>query len=107
MKWNVFDPECPTRALLDRIGDKWSVLVVCALHDGPLRFGKLKRAIGGPAPKVLTAVLRSLECDEIVTRSVYTASPLRVEYDLTRLGQSLFSRQLASCAGGPIKTWQR
>jgi len=59
-KWNVFDPECPTRTLLDRIGDKWTVLIVSALFDGPLYFGKLKRAVGGVAPKVLTSVLRSL-----------------------------------------------
>jgi DNA-binding HxlR family transcriptional regulator len=89
MKWNVFDPTCPTRALLDRIGDKWTVLIVCALGDGPLRFGELKRAIGGPAPKVLTAVLRSLEGDGMVTRTVYATSPVRVEYALTPLGRSL------------------
>ena len=89
MAWNVFDPECPTRTLLDRIGDKWTVLVVSALCDGPLHFGELKRAIGGAAPKVLTAVLRSLERDGILTRRVYTASPLRVAYDLTPLGHSL------------------
>jgi DNA-binding HxlR family transcriptional regulator len=90
MKWNVFDPACPTRALLDRIGDKWTVLVVSGLSDGPLRFGELKRAIGGPAPKVLTAVLRSLERDGVVDRHVYATSPLRVEYELTVLGRSLF-----------------
>lgn len=89
MQWNVFDPACPTRSLLDRIGDKWTVLIVCALRDGPLRFGEVKRAIGGPAPKVLTAVLRSLERDGMLTRRVYTASPLRVDYELTPLGRSL------------------
>jgi DNA-binding HxlR family transcriptional regulator len=89
MRYNVFDPACPTRALLDRIGDKWTVLVVCALRGGPLRFGELRRAVGGAAPKVMTAVLRSLERDGMVSRRVYTASPLRVEYDLTPLGRSL------------------
>ena len=91
MAWNVFDPNCPTRALLNRIGDKWTVLVVSALSDGPLHFGELKRAIGGVAPKVLTSVLRSLERDGIITRRVYTASPIRVEYDLTALGSSLLT----------------
>lgn len=99
MKWNVFDPACPTRALLDRIGDKWTVLVVSALCDGPLRFGQLKRAIGEPAPKVLTAVLRSLERDGLVTRHVFVVSPLRVEYDLTTLGQSLLA------AVGHLRQW--
>ncbi len=89
MAWNVFDPECPTRGLLDRIGDKWTVLVVAALEAGPLHFGQLKRAIGGAAPKVLTSALRSLERDGLLTRRVYTESPLRVEYALTPLGRSL------------------
>jgi DNA-binding HxlR family transcriptional regulator len=102
MAWNVFDPQCPTRTLLDRIGDKWTVLVVSALHEGPLHFGALKRAVGGVAPKVLTSVLRSLERDGILTRRVYTASPLRVEYALTPLGQSLYSAvdQLRAWAEG-------
>ncbi len=91
MKFNVFDPTCPTRGLLDRIGDKWTVLIVSALSDGPLRFGEVKRAIGGTAPKVLTSVLRSLEHDGLVSRHVHTASPLRVEYDLTGLGRSLLT----------------
>lgn len=91
MKWNVFDPACPTRSLLDRIGDKWTVLVVSALGGGPLYFGELRRAVGGIAPKVMTAVLRSLERDGMVSRRVYTASPLRVEYDLTPLGRSLLA----------------
>lgn len=99
MRWNVFDPACPTRALLDRIGDKWTVLIVSALCDGPLRFGELKRAVGGPAPKVLTAVLRSLEHDGMLSRRVYTASPLRVEYDLTALGRSLLT------AVGHLRVW--
>ena len=89
MKWNAYDPACPSRQLLDRIGDKWSVLVVGALAAGPHRFGELRRAVGGCAPKVLTAVLRSLERDGLVVRRVHTASPLRVEYRLTALGASL------------------
>ena len=90
MKWNVFDPNCPTRQLLDRIADKWTALVICALmEDGPTRFGALRRRIGNVAPKVLTDVVRSLERDGIVARRVYTDSPLRVEYSLTPLGRSL------------------
>ena len=89
-RWNVFDPACPTRQLLDRIADKWTVLVICALHDdGPTRFGALRRRLGGVAPKVLTSVVRSLERDGLVTRTVHTGSPLRVDYRLTDLGASL------------------
>jgi DNA-binding HxlR family transcriptional regulator len=91
MKWNVFDAACPTRQLLDRIADKWTVLVICALmEDGPTRFGALRRRIGNVAPKVITEVLRSLERDGVITRRVYTDSPLRVEYSVTALGRSLY-----------------
>lgn len=99
MKFDVFNPSCPTRKLLDRIGDKWTVLIILALASGPLRFGELKRSIGGPASKVLTAVLRSLEADGLIVRKVFTPSPLRVEYKLTELGQSLFS------AVGHMRQW--
>ena len=88
--WNVFDPGCPTRQLLDRIADKWTVLVICALmDDGPTRFGILRRRLGGVAPKVLTVVLRSMERDGLVIRTVHTGSPLQVDYRLTDLGESL------------------
>lgn len=89
MEWNTFDPACPTRQLLDRVGDKWTVLVISALSEGPTRFGQLRRKVGGVAPKVLTSVLRSLERDGFVQRRVYVSSPLRVEYSLTPLGRSL------------------
>lgn len=89
MAWNTFDPACPTRQLLDRVGDKWTVLVIATLEERATRFGELRRTVGGVAPKVLTAVLRSLERDGFVRRQVYTASPLRVEYSLTPLGRSL------------------
>ncbi|MEO8030802.1 MAG: helix-turn-helix domain-containing protein [Gemmatimonadota bacterium] len=89
MKWNTFDPNCPTRQLLDRVGDKWTVLVLAVLARQPTRFGELRRSVGGVAPKVLTSVLRSLERDGFVRRQVYPASPLRVEYSLTPLGRSL------------------
>lgn len=89
MPWNAFDPNCPTRQLLDRVGDKWTVLVLAVLARGPTRFGELRRAVGGVAAKVLTSVLRSLERDGFVRREVYPSSPLRVEYSLTPLGRSL------------------
>jgi DNA-binding HxlR family transcriptional regulator len=99
MKWNVYDPACPTRQLLDRIADKWTVLVIGALSGGPLRFGELRRRVGGAAPKVITSVLRSLERDGVIRRRVYTASPLRVEYRLTPLGRSLVA------AVGELSRW--
>lgn len=86
---NAFDPNCPTRQLLDRIADKWTVLVVSAIGDGAPRFGELRRAVGGISQKVLTSVLRSLERDGLVRRSVLATGPLRVEYRLTPLGHSL------------------
>lgn len=89
MRFNVFDPNCPTRDLLDRIADKWTVLVVSALGDRPHRFGELRRAVGGISPKVLTEVLRSLERDGLVERQVLPTRPVQVQYSLTRLGASL------------------
>jgi DNA-binding HxlR family transcriptional regulator len=75
--------------VLDRVGDKWTVLVVSALSDGTLRFSELRARVGGVAPKVLTQTLRALERDGILTRKVYAEVPPRVEYSLTRLGRSL------------------
>jgi DNA-binding HxlR family transcriptional regulator len=91
MKGNAFDPNCPTRLVLDRIGDKWSVLVVLSLSDGPRRFTQLRDMIGGITPKVLTQTLRTMERDGLVTRTVFAEVPPRVEYALTPLGLSLQS----------------
>ncbi|NNG38781.1 helix-turn-helix transcriptional regulator [Flexivirga sp. ID2601S] len=84
-----FDPECPTRVLLDRVGDKWTVLVVSALADGPMRFTQLRDRIGGVSGKVLTATLRALARDGLVIRTAYPSVPPHVEYELTELGRSL------------------
>ena len=86
---NVFDPNCPSRVVLDRIADKWTGLVVLGLSDGRLRFGELRDRIGGVTPKVLTETLRNLERDGLVTRTVYAEVPPRVEYALTPTGRSL------------------
>ena len=75
--------------VLSRIGDKWSVLVVMQLADGPRRFSELKRAIGGISQRMLTLTLRGLERDGMVTRTVFPTVPPRVDYSLTALGQSL------------------
>jgi len=82
--------ECrPISELLARIGDKWSVLVVGLLGDGPLRFSALRRRIDGISQKMLTATLRSLERDGFVTRTVFPTTPPQVEYELTDLGRDL------------------
>ncbi|ANA99667.1 marR family transcriptional regulator [Mycolicibacterium phlei] len=86
---NLFDPDCPTRIVLDRIGDKWTVLVVAILSDGPLRFTVLRDRIGGVTGKVLTSTLRSMLRDGMVKRTAYATVPPKVEYELTELGLSL------------------
>src|SRR5690349_18988336 len=78
---------CPCRGVLDLLADKWSALALGALGDGPLRFGEVKRRLDGISPKVLTAVLRRLEENGLVDRTIYPAVPLHVEYALTDLGR--------------------
>ena len=75
--------------VLDRVGDKWSVLVVTILGDGPKRFNELRRAIASISQRMLTLTLRGLERDGLVTRTVFAAVPPRVDYALTELGRSL------------------
>lgn len=86
---DAFDPNCPTRVVLDWVGGKWTVLIVEVLGDGPLRFNEIRQAVGGITPKVLTSTLRSLESDGLVARKAYAEVPPRVEYSLTEVGQSL------------------
>jgi DNA-binding HxlR family transcriptional regulator len=87
--WNPYLRDCPSRRLLNRIGDRWTVLIVGALDDGPRRFGEIAVAVDGVSQKMLTQTLRSLERDGFVTRTVYAVVPPRVEYELTELGRSL------------------
>lgn len=75
--------------VLSRIGDKWTILVVKLLGDGPLRFNELRRRIGGISQRMLTLTLRALERDGFLTRTVFPTVPPRVDYDLTPLGRSL------------------
>ncbi len=89
MKWDVYNEHCPTRIVLDRIADKWTVLVVGALEHRTKRFGQLRREIGGVSQKMLTQTLRGLERDGIVSRKVYASVPPKVEYSLTDLGHTL------------------
>ena len=75
--------------VLARIGDKWSVLIVMLLGDGPRRFNELKRLVGGISQRMLMLTLRGLERDGLVTRTMYPTIPPRVDYALTALGHSL------------------
>ena len=75
--------------VLARIGDKWSVLVVMQLGEGPRRFSEIKRMVGGISQRMLTLTLRGLERDGLVTRTVFATVPPRVDYALTELGRSL------------------
>jgi DNA-binding HxlR family transcriptional regulator len=75
--------------ILARVGDKWTVLVVGVLGDGPKRFSEIRRAIGSISQRMLTLTLRGLERDGLVTRTVIPTIPPRVDYELTKLGRSL------------------
>ncbi len=78
-------------ALLARVGDKWTVLIVSRLGAGPLRFNELKRIVGGISQRMLTLTLRNLERDGLVTRTVTPSIPPRVDYELTALGRDLLT----------------
>jgi DNA-binding HxlR family transcriptional regulator len=79
------------RDLLDRVGDKWSLMIIGSLDRGPLRFSALQQAIGGISQRMLTLNLRALQRDGLITRTVYPEVPPRVEYALTTLGRSLLA----------------
>lgn len=99
MKWNPYAAKCPTRQLLDRISDKWVVLVLSLLEDGPKRFSVLKREIDGISQKMLSQTLRALEQDGLLTRRAFPTVPVTVEYELTALGRSL------NVAMRPVVEW--
>ena len=89
VKTSVYARDCPSRQILDRIGDTWSVLVVVMLADGPQRYTALARRIEGVSPKMLTQTLRGLERYGLLVRTVHAEVPPRVEYSLSPLGRSL------------------
>lgn len=86
---NPYDDGCPTRVVLDRIGDRWTVLIIGTLSEGAHRFSDIRRAVAGISQKMLTQTLRALERDGLVTRTVYAEVPPRVEYELTEAGRTL------------------
>ncbi|MDT6940905.1 helix-turn-helix domain-containing protein [Brucella pseudogrignonensis] len=75
--------------ILSRVGDKWTVLVVSYLGNGPMRFNELRRTVNGISQKMLTTTLRNLERDGFVSRTVFPTIPPKVEYELTELGRDL------------------
>jgi DNA-binding HxlR family transcriptional regulator len=89
VRMGVYAKNCPSRQILDRIGDTWSVLLVGALADGPRRYSELAAKIEGISPKMLTQTLRGLERDGLISRTVHAVVPPRVDYDLSKLGRSL------------------
>ncbi|GGP87545.1 winged helix-turn-helix transcriptional regulator [Saccharothrix coeruleofusca] len=84
---DVYAAQCPCRAMLDLLANKWSALAIGAMERGPQRFGELRRVLQGVSPKVLTQTLRRLEEVGLVERTVIPAVPLHVEYELTELGR--------------------
>ncbi|MCT9084217.1 winged helix-turn-helix transcriptional regulator [Streptomyces fulvoviolaceus] len=87
-QWDTRE-DCQVRQILDRIADKWSLLVIALLENRRLRFTELRREIDGISQRMLTVTLRSLERDGLVKRTVYPVVPPRVEYELTPLGGTL------------------
>jgi DNA-binding HxlR family transcriptional regulator len=85
----VFDQQCPVRDVLDRLGDKWSTLILMNLSNGPHRFSALLRAIPDISKRMLTQTLRDLERDGLVSRTVFATKPPSVEYQLTPLGETI------------------
>jgi DNA-binding HxlR family transcriptional regulator len=81
--------QCPVRGVLDRIGDKWSTLIIVTLAEGPLRFGQLRRTIPDISQRMLTQTLRDLQRDGLISRHVFPTQPPSVEYRLTEMGRSL------------------
>lgn len=112
VEYDAFMAGCPSRALLDRISNKWVTLVLCTLGGGgppsaagerggprAMRFSELSRTLVGVSQKMLTQTLRSLERDGLVTRTVTPTVPVTVSYELTELGESL------QAVMGPLKRW--
>ncbi|MEU3963101.1 helix-turn-helix domain-containing protein [Streptomyces buecherae] len=98
-EYDAYLAECPARHLLDRISNKWVSLVINALADGPRRYSELAHTLASVSQKMLTQTLRHLERDGLLNRTVTPSIPVRVDYALTPLGESLLPLMRA------IKTW--
>lgn len=91
MEFNVYAENCPTRLVMDRVADKWAVLVLNKLAGEKMRFNQLRRDIEGISQKVLSQVLKKLERDGLVSRQAFATVPVTVEYAITPLGETLTS----------------
>jgi len=87
------------REILDRVGDKWILLVIAALDEGPVRFNQLRRQIDGISQRMLTITLRGLERDGLISRTLFPTIPPRVDYELTEVGRTLLGPIIA------LATW--
>jgi DNA-binding HxlR family transcriptional regulator len=96
---NAYSADCPTRQILDRVGDKWAVLILLLVRDEPMRFNALRRMIEGISQKMLSQVLKSLERDGLIKRRVIATVPVTVEYSITPLGATLAD------AVDPLREW--
>ena len=99
MKPDVYAADCPTRQILDRVGDKWAVLILLLLREEPMRFSQLRRTIVGISQKMLSQVLKSLERDGLIRRRAIATVPVTVEYSITQLGSTL------AAAVDPLRDW--
>lgn len=87
--WNPYASACPTRLALDRVADKWTVLLLGLLAKQPMRFNQLRREVEGLSQKMLSQTLKSLERDGLVSRKAFATVPVTVEYSITPLGETL------------------
>jgi DNA-binding HxlR family transcriptional regulator len=98
-KPNPYSADCPTRMALDRIADKWTVLLLGLIDQRPMRFNQLRRAVEGLSQKMLSQTLKALERDGLITRTAIATVPVTVEYAITPLGRTLAE------ALAPIARW--
>jgi DNA-binding HxlR family transcriptional regulator len=98
-EWNAYSSQCPTRFVLDRVADKWTVLILGLLAQQTTRFNALLKQVDGLSQKVLSQTLKRMERDGLVTRTAYSTVPVTVEYTITSLGSTL-ARSLVS-----VITW--
>lgn len=87
--YDVYSRHCPARMVLDRLADKWSLLIIGRLRAGPVRFNSLRREVDGISQKVLSQTLKKLERDGLIARRAFATVPVTVEYALTELGRTL------------------
>jgi DNA-binding HxlR family transcriptional regulator len=99
VKPDAFLGQCPSRQVLARVGEKWAMLALAALSEGPQRFGELHRRLEGVSQKMLTQTLRRLERDGLISRRLLDQRPLRVEYRIAARGRDLLPLATA------LKSW--